>query len=231
MKILVLVCALLVPTLAHSQHSTTWRFDSTTQIAGHPTTVLGSPKVIQTDIGPAVHFQGNNTAGDALFVDNLPLAGTLDYSLDLIFRPSAKGSPEQRIFHLQEAGSNSRRMFEIRIHGDKWCLDTVAINSPADVATPDPAHTGIMLNCDAAHLFPVDRWYAVTTTYDGKILRSYVNGILQGETPAALMPLGPGGTSIGTRYTRRDFFTGDMFAARFTPAALAPSQFLKVPPH
>ncbi len=143
----------------------------------------------------------------------------------MIFRPSAGGQTEQRIFHLQEDGTQSRRMFEIRIHEDKWCIDTVAVNEVAG----QPARSGIMLNCDAQHLFPVDRWYAIATTYDGKMLRTYVNGILQGEMAVALLPLGKGGTSIGTRYTKRDYFTGDMFEARFSTKALSPDQFLKVP--
>jgi hypothetical protein len=88
-----------------------------------------------------------------------------------------------------------------------------------------------MLNCDEQHLFPLDHWYALTTTYDGTTLRTYIDGILQGETAVALLPLGKGGTSVGTRYTKRDYFTGDMFSARFTAKALAPADFLKVPKH
>jgi hypothetical protein len=29
-----------------------------------------------------------------------------------------------------------------------------------------------MLNCDAGHLFPLDRWYAIAAVYDGKVLRA-----------------------------------------------------------
>jgi hypothetical protein len=227
MKSLLLAFVLAFPIAAPAQQSILWRFDSTSQIAKHPTTILGSPKVVQTDIGPAIHFKGDNTSGDALFLDTLPLTGALNYTLELIFRPSSAGRPEQRIFHLQEDGTQSRRMFEIRIHDDKWCVDTVAVNEVPN----QPLRSGIMLNCDAQHLFPLDRWYAIATTYDGTTLRTYVDGILQGEVAVALLPLGKGGTSIGTRYTKRDFFTGDMFSARFTPKALAPGQFLKVPTH
>jgi hypothetical protein len=221
----VLLTLLLIPSAASAQQSTTWRFDSTTRIAGHATTLLGTPKVVSTGIGPAVHFQGDNTSGDAIFLDTNPLAGTLSYTFEVIFRPSSTGRPEQRFFHVQEAGTQSRRMFEMRLHDDKWCIDTVAINQVAG----QPDRSGIMLNCDAQHLFPLDRWYAVATVYDGKMLRTYVNGALQGETAVALVPLGPGGTSIGTRYTKRDYFTGDIFSARFTARALPISDLLKVP--
>jgi hypothetical protein len=230
MKNLLLTLLFITATLPVQQpapQSATWRFDNLTKIGGVQPTVIGAPKVIATDIGKAVHFEGNNSAGDALFLDTLPLTGTLDYTLELIFRPSSKGQTEQRIFHLQEEGTQSRRMFEIRIHDDKWCVDTVAVNE----VPGQPARSGIMLNCDPQHLFPLDRWYAIATTYDGKMLRTYVNGALQGEVAVALLPLGKGGTSIGTRYTKRDYFTGDMFSARFTRRALAPAELLKVPPN
>lgn len=225
MKKLLLLLALLPPGLA-AQQPTTWRFNNLTSINGNPTTVIGAPKVVNTDLGKALHFAGDHTAGDALFLPTLPLTGVLDYTFEVIFRPSSAGKPEQRFFHLQEDGTQSRRMFEIRIHEDKWCIDTVAVSAVA--GQPDN-RAGIMLNCDPSHLFPVDRWYAVATTYDGKMLRTYVDGILQGESAVVLQPLGKGGTSVGTRYTRVDFFTGDIFSARFSAKALAVENLLKVP--
>jgi hypothetical protein len=212
-----------------AQQPTTWRFDSLTSIGGVQPTILGTPKVVPTNIGKAIHFHGNATSGDALFIPTNPLADTIPYTFEVIFRPSHEGVAEQRFFHIQELNqeqdSESRRMFELRIHGDKWCLDTVAVNT----VPGQPARSGIMLNCDEQHLFPLDRWYAIAAVYDGKILRSYVNGILQGETPVALLPLGPSGTSVGTRYTKRDYFTGDIFSARFTPRALPLDQLLHAP--
>ena len=224
MKSLLLALALLAPTLS-AQQPITWRFDNLKSIGGSLPTIVGAPKVVATDLGKAIHFAGDHDAGDAIFLPTLPLIGALTYTFEVIFRPSAGGKLEQRIFHLQEDGTQSRRMFEIRIHDDKWCVDTVAVNEVAG----QPARSGIMLNCDPQHLFPVDRWYAIATTYDGKMLRTYVNGDLQGEKEVALLPLGRGGTSIGTRYTRRDYFTGDMFEARFTSKALPIAQLLKVP--
>ena len=127
MKRVIAVCVLMLSAAtvaASAQQSEVWRFDSVSKIGGAQTTVLGSPKVVDTDIGKALHFEGNNTAGDALFLDTLPLTGALEYTLELVFRPSSKGQAEQRILHLQEDGTQSRRMFEIRIHPDgaqaKW---------------------------------------------------------------------------------------------------------------
>ena len=210
---------------AAAQGPVEWRFDNVRKIGGVATTAVGSPMVVPTNIGNAVHFEGHGATGDALFVDTVPLVGALNYTFEVVFRPAANGSAEQRFFHMQESTSQSRRMFEIRIHGDKWCLDTVAFNFPAG----EKARSGVMLNCDEQHLFPVDKWYAVAAVYNGKTLRAYVDGVLQGEIDVALLPLGQGSTSVGTRIDKRDFFTGDVYSARFTPKALPLGELLKVP--
>jgi hypothetical protein len=115
-------------------------------------------------------------------------------------------------------------MFALRIVDGKWCLDTVGID-----AGPEANKHGVIMVCDAAHLHPLDRWYAIAATYDGKTLRGYVNGELQGEVDASLAPLPSGTTSVGTRIDKRDFFTGDVYSARFTPSVLPAAAFLKAP--
>ncbi|QHN03293.1 LamG domain-containing protein [Granulicella sp. WH15] len=226
MKLLLLACALSLPVLASAQQPVVWSIDSLNRIGGATVTVVGSPRVVDTELGKAVHFEGKGDVGDALFVDAIPLVGTLPYTWEMIFRPSSKGGAAQRIFHLQEAGSENRRLFELRIVEGKWCLDSFAGTSPP---SGDPPQTAILLKCDAEHLFPLDQWYAVAAVYDGKVLRHYVNGILQGETQANLQPLGKGGASLGTRYNKKDFFTGDIFSSRFTARPLAQGELMRVP--
>lgn len=234
MKLLAAVLlALAVPALA--QQAVTWRFDNLTRIGDTQVIVEGKPGIVDTPIGKAIHFEGHgdkdsrnpesgNPTGDALFLSSAPLTGDATYTFEVIFRPSSKGAPAQRFFHLQDRNSPSRRMFEIRIRNKKWCLDTVGI----DLHNGVEQH-GVTLACDAAHLHPLDRWYAVAATYDGKTLRGYVDGHLQGEIAVALTPLPQGTTSVGTRIDRRDFFTGEVYSARFQPGVLPPSAFLKVP--
>ena len=234
MKILAAaIIVLAVPGLA--QQSTTWRFDNLTKIGDAQVTTVGKPQVVDTSIGKAVHFEGRgntnsgnpesgNPTGDALYLNAAPLSGDATYTFEVIFRPSSKGAPAQRFFHMQDNGSQSRRMFEIRIRNNEWCLDTVGI----DVHQGAEQH-GVTLACDAARLHPLDRWYVVTATYDGKTLRGYVDGELQGEIGVTLAPLPPGTTSIGTRIDKRDFFTGDVYSARFQRGVLSPGDFWKVP--
>jgi hypothetical protein len=225
MKCAALACILSFSLAAMAQQPTTWRFDNLSNIGGAAPTIVGAPKLIDTELGKAIHFEGNATAGDALFFDTLPLAGTLPYTWEVVFRPSSAGAKEQRIFHLQEDGTESRRLFETRLIDGKWCLDSFAVN----VVPGETANSAVLLHCDAEHLFPLDRWYAVAAIYDGKTLRSYINGVLQGEADVKLFPLTKGGVSVGTRYNKRDFFTGDIFSARFTPRPLPLSELLRVP--
>jgi hypothetical protein len=225
--------AFALPCLA--QQAVTWRFDNLRSLAGTPVTTLGAPHVVPTPIGKAIHFQGHgdanpadpesgNPSGDALLLHRAPLSGFATYTFEVIFRPSSDGAPAQRFFHLQDAHSPSRRMFEIRLRNRQWCLDTVGI----DLAHGPEQH-GVTLTCDPVHLHSLDRWHAVAATYDGHTLRGYVDGHIQGQIDVNLIPLPPGTTSIGTRIDHRDFFTGDIYAARFTPRVLPASQFLKVP--
>jgi hypothetical protein len=77
---------------------------------------------------------------------------------------------------------------------------------------------------------PLGHWYAVAQTFDGKMYRSYVNGVLQKEAALDFQPQQAGRTSIGARMNRQGgYFRGAVMEARFTNAALTPDQFLKVP--
>jgi hypothetical protein len=223
---------LSVPCVA--QKAITWRFDNLSRIGGTQIALVGKPQLVDTSIGKAIHFEGQgrtssspetgDPTGDALLLNTAPLTGDATYTFEVIFRPSSKGAPAQRFFHMQDNGSQSRRMFEIRIVNNQWCLDTVGID-----LNHGPEQHGVTLACDAAHLHPLDRWYAVAATYDGKTLRGYVDGELQGGIDVKLAPLPAGTTSVGTRIDKRDFFTGDVYSARFTPSVLSPGEFLKVP--
>jgi len=232
------ILTLAIPSLAvvsQAQQPITWRFDNLTKISGAQVTTIGTPQVVDTPIGKAIHFEGHgntstdpqsgNPTGDALFLPTAPLTGFATYTFEVTFRPSSKGAPAQRFFHMQDANSQSRRMFEIRIVNNQWCLDTVGI----DLRGGAPEQHGVAIACDAAHLHPLDHWYAVAATYDGKTLRGYVNGELQAEFAVTLAPLPPGTTSVGTRIDKRDFFTGDVYSARFTSSVLPTTAFLKPP--
>ena len=207
--------------LAADPDSETWRFDRLDQISGHAATILGHPRVIDTSIGKALLFNGED---DAVQVDVHPLAGAAAFTWEVIFRPDAGGGAEQRFFHLQESDAASgkdsatRMLFELRLIDGRFCMEGVAFSGTESKAL-----------IDREKLHPLGRWYHGALVYDGRELRTYVDGVAEGAGLVHLDPQGAGHSSIGARIDRRSYFKGAIFEARMTRRALAPSEFLSVP--
>ena len=202
-----------------SPESLTWTFDRLDDIGGHKPAVYGEPRVIDTPLGKAIEFDG---VDDALFFDVHPLAGAETFTWEAVFRPDG-GEEEQRWFHLSQtpapgADTENRMLFEIRVVDDQWCLDTY-------VQTGDARKALI----DRRNLHPLGAWHHVAAVYDGRELRSYINGKQDGGAAIKLGPQGPGRTSVGVRINKVFYFKGAVRQARFTPRALAPDEFLKLP--
>lgn len=186
-----------------------WHFDSLQRIGGQAVKVEGAPRVVDG----AVVFDG---VKDALFLDVHPLAGAPQWTWEALFRPDPGGSAEQRFFHLQEDGAATRMLFEIRVAGNEWWLDSYAHSGDVGKALIDPAKR-----------HPLGKWYAVAATYDGRIFRHYVDGVMEGEAEIALKPQGAGKTSVGVRITHVDYFKGAVKEARFSKQVLRPADFLR----
>lgn len=191
-----------------------WEVDNLKSIGEHKTTVLGSPKVVEGTGGSVVEFDG---AEAGLVVEALPLAGAEKFTLEIIFRPDAKGLKEQRFLHLQEDGTESRVLIETRLtDGDLWYLDTYIHSARGSCALFEPAKT-----------HPVGQWYSAALVYDGEEMSHYVDGVKEVSAKLALAPLGKGGTSIGVRMNRVFWFKGAIARVRFSRRVLAPKEFLK----
>ena len=201
--------------LAAAPMEMVWKFDRLDQIGGNPLHVEGAPRVIETGAGKAIQFGGGK---DALFLDLHPLTGAETFTWEVIFRPDADGSPEQRFFHFQTRGEDTRLLFEIRIREGRWCLDSYANSGGVGQAL-----------MDTTRLHPLGVWHHAAAVYDGREFRNYVDGVLEGSAEIRLAPQGEGTCAIGTRINRRDYFKGAIFEARMTRRALAPGEFLKVP--
>jgi hypothetical protein len=195
--------------------SEVWKFDSITEIGGHAVKAEGHPRVISTPAGKAVEFGG---VEDALFLNVHPLAGAETFTWEVIFRPDVGGAAEQRFFHFQENGTETRMLFEIRVIEAKWCLDSFALSGKESKAL-----------LDREKLHTLGTWHHAAAVYDGKQYRNYVDGVQEGSAELNLAPQGAGQTSVGTRINRRDYFKGAVLEARMTHRALAPGEFLKVP--
>ena len=210
------VIAAAVGAAAYGQVDTAevWRFDRLDRIGRHATTIQGQPRVIDTPIGKAVEFDG---VDDALFVNVHPLAGAQTFTWEAIFRPDGGGA-EQRWFHLQEAGTENRMLFEIRVADGRWFLDSF-----------NQSTTGSATLMNRQSLHPLGNWYHVAAVYDGKVFSNYVDGVQDGKAEVELAPQAAGQTAIGVRINLVYYFKGAVHSARFTRRALAPAEFLKVP--
>jgi hypothetical protein len=209
-----LLSLLFVCSCRNSAVSTVWDIDNLKSIGGHKTTVLGSPKVTETDKGKAVEFDG---VKDGLLVEALPLTGAGKFTLEIIFRPDAKGLKEQRFLHLQEDGTAYRILIETRLTDDDlWYLDTY-------IETPE----GKKALLDAKNTHPVGQWYCATLVYDGQEMRHYINGVKEMSAKLAFRPLNEGKTSIGVRMNQVYWFKGAIRKVRFGREALEPKEFLQ----
>lgn len=195
-----------------------WTFDNLQTIGAHPIALSGAPMLTASPWGPATLFDG---IGDAVFIEQHPLAGAETFTIEALFRPDG-GAFEQRWFHLESeqtppvapGKSDTRMMFEIRVVEDRWYLDAFVTGPGYRQALMVPART-----------FPIGQWYHVAQSYDGAVYRSFVDGALQAATAISFRPQGPGRAAVGTRLNRANFFRGAVREARFSRKALLPSQF------
>jgi hypothetical protein len=207
------------PPSPETQQSETWHL---AELLPKSSRVLGSPQIVDTPHGKALSFNGST---DAIYINSHPLSGKSTFTWEVIFLPAPGGNPEQRFFHLSsrdpKTGEDlpSRMLFETRLIGDRWCLDSY-VYSPA----------GALALLDHTKLHPTGQWHHIAMVYDGKTLRHYINHVLQGEGPLAFSPQLPGHSSIGTRINQKDFFKGLVLKSRFTHSPLTPKEFWPVPP-
>ncbi len=192
-----------------------WRFDARGRIGGHAPERAGDPRVVESEHGPAMLFDG---VDDALFLPASPLAGLAEYTVEVLFRPDAGGGEEQRLFHAGTVDGD-RLLFETRPAGaGGWCLDAFLQSGAASAA---------LLDRTRAH--PVGRWhYAAAVAGPGRFA-AYVDG--EPELSRGL-PVGPapaGRVSLGCRQNRVSWFRGAIARVRITPAALGRADLLRLP--
>lgn len=196
------------------QNSIIWKIDNLKKIGGNPVTVWGNPQIIETDKGKAILFDG---ADDGIVIDNNPIAGWREFTIEAVFRPDAGGAKEQRWFHIEDTeNAESRALLETRLVGDEWFVDTFIKSGENRLP---------LLAENFKH--PLGLWYSVALVFDGKEMRHYVNGKPELAGNLTINPLGKGKTSIGVRMNKVFWFKGAVRQARFTNRALSPNEFMK----
>ena len=215
-RLLVCVAALvgaLNLSLAADATTVVWKLDDVKKVGGHPTEVLGAPRVVDG----AVMFDGVH---DGLFVSKNPLEGAASFTIEILFSPAEGGPTEQRFFHLQDTtDAQWRVMIETRLDGKgHWWLDYY-LGSPK----------GGKALIDATRLNPTNAFFWAAVRYDGNTMTSFLNGEKELEaTDVKFGPLGPGKLSLGVRQNKVHWFKGAIREVRFTPAALAAEKLQRV---
>lgn len=205
---------LFVSTSTALSQSVVWELKNIANIGGHTTTVLGQPKVIKTDNGKAIEFDG---VDDGIFIETNPLAGARAFTIEAWFRPDADGPAEQRWLHIEDLENvESRALLETRVTKNLWFLDTFL--KSGDNRLPLYAEN---------FKHPTGRWYHAALVYDGTEMRHYIDGKLELSGKIAMKPFGRGRVSIGVRQNKVYWFKGAVRKVRFSHKALDPKQFLK----
>jgi len=184
----------------------TWRLDSVDSIGGHASEVHGEPRVVDTDRGPAIAFDGRR---DLIIVPHDPLADASAFTLEAVFRPGPPGDgggDEQRFVHLQANGSEGRALLETRLtpDGTAWYADTFLRSGDQEQPLNDPALT-----------HPLGAWHTLTLSCDGRTMRQRVDGVEELAAPLPFTPRGPGRVALGARINGVSHFRGLIHSVRF----------------
>ena len=180
------------------------------EVGGHVTTVYGAPRVEAEAGVKALVFNGRS---DGLLVPVNPVAGWLQFTIEVLIKPDGAGEEEQRFMHIQDS-REGRIMIETRVTKDKqWALDTFLFT--------DKEHSRPLL--DRTLLHPTDQWYWVALVYDGKKMANYVDGVKELEGEVVVSPMLAGKMSIGVRQNLLFWYKGAIREIRFHPVALVPS--------
>jgi acetyl esterase/lipase len=195
---------------------TVWRLDNLRMISGHAVKVIGNPKVVDTDIGAAIAFDGRD---DGLLLDFNPLAGLKRFTVEILFQPAPDGTEEQRFLHMEEAGTGNRALIELRLPpAGQWSLDTYLRSGDSGLTLLDRGRT-----------HSSGRWHVAALTYDGKVMRHFVDGREELSGDTAFAPLAAGRTSIGVRQNLISWFKGMVYSIRISSEALPSAQLMNVP--
>jgi hypothetical protein len=173
--------------------------------------VAGKPQTIKCKYGEALLFNGKT---DGLFLNQMPVAGLEEFTIEAIVRFDGGGKTEQRFFHSGEINGD-RILMELRASATDWYFD-------AFIGSGTQKKTLV----DSTLLHPLNQWYHVAFVIDHGALSTYVNGKKELEGHIDLVPLKGGITSIGVRQNELSWFNGAIYKIKISPKALIPNDFM-----
>jgi hypothetical protein len=204
-----------------------WELTSLKKIGGHSVQVFGNPKIVNTDLGKAILFNGIN---DRVLVNYNPVGDSKEFTIEVIFKPDAayNVSQQPRFLHFQDlsdtlSGWNAahRIMMELRLTPEnEWYLDGFLLTDAGERT---------LQNKNLKH--PTNKWTHAALTYKNDTLRTFVNGIeeLSGTVSYKNRILNKtGNVSIGGRMNRLNYYCGLIRELKVTQKALKPQEFINV---
>jgi hypothetical protein len=190
---------------------TEWILTDLTRLNNAGISISGKPENEGCKYGNALFFNGTI---DGIFLEQMPLDGLEEYTIEVIMRPAVGGNFEQRFFHCGEVQGN-RVLLEIRSNQKDWYLD-------AYIKTGDQQKT--MADPNLVH--PLDKWFHIAFIVDHGKLETYINGKKELESQIELVAMDKGKTSIGVRLDERSWYKGAIYKVRISPVALTSENFM-----
>jgi len=190
---------------------TEWILASMTMKKSEGLSVRGNPGTVESKYGKALSFNG---VSDAVFIDEMPLAGLKKFTIEMIIEPQSGGNFEQRFLHCGDV-QGDRILLELRATPEGWYFDAFVAVGEQKLALIDPSL-----------IHPLDQWYHLAYVIDNGKLATYVNGKKELEGNVVFSPVKGGRTSIGVRQNEVSWFKGAVYSVRFTGNALTPDEFM-----
>lgn len=206
---------LFIPESAYSQskHKTEWILSNLISTKTEGIRIAGNPQVIDCKYGKALLFNGSS---DGIFLDQMPLAGLKQFTIEIIMSPHGGGNFEQRFFHCGEV-KGDRVLLELRSNPADWYFDAFITSGDQKKALIEPSLT-----------HSLDKWYHVAFVITNGKQETYINGIKELESRIAIAPLQGGKTSIGVRQNEQSWFKGAIYEIRISSEALTPKSFMNL---
>jgi hypothetical protein len=224
LSLLLFILAISIPYTLAKDNQVVWNIDNLSSIGGYGVLIFGNPKIITTDNGNALEFNGNaitapgTNAGDRIQITGNPLGTTnSEFTIEMIFKPYATTTDfAPRVFHICRPDSMSGpRVMTMEIRStSSWTTDFYikSVTGSGKMGTKS---------------YPTDQWMHMAMTYKNGVMNGYVNGMLDatqtGSTYTGLPATAE--VSLGGRMNNMNYFKGSIRKLIFTPIALDPSQF------
>ena len=221
--IIILLCSILSLSLraqSGKPYSEVWELKSLRRIGGHKVEVFGNPKVVKTERGKAVEFDGID---DRLLVDYNPIGDAKEFTVEVIFKayPAFEVSNQPRFIHIQDPNDTleKRVMVELRLtQSNQWYLDGYLLTDAGERT---------LQNRKLTH--PIGDWYHAAVTYKDNTFTTYVNSIQEVSGTISFNKVlinKTGKVSLGGRMNEINYYCGLIKKLKITRKALDPKDFM-----